>query len=306
MIGTLLLCMVVAAEPVTSVQWLMGSPLRVVVPAGTDRDLVAACFDDARALEDLLSTWRDDTPLERLNDAGAGRHRIVESLYEYLRRARADHRRTDGAFDPSVGTLRADDTAVLGMDRLGLERSDGEFFAIVPQEAYRIDSGGDGKGLAVDAMVDRLRAAGVDRALIDFGGSSWFGLGRPDEANAWRVELTAPDGATLATVDLRDRSLSVSSTVQVEQTGDGATERRFHLVDPRTRETVTVDRTVAVVAASATDAEVVSTAVAVDGWSRARVWIDRFDGIEVAVFEDGRLVVTSPSFAPAPGLPRPE
>lgn len=306
MIGALLLCAVAAAEPVTSVQWLMGSPLRVVVPAGTDRDLVAACFDDARALEALLSTWRDDTPLERLNDAGAGRHRIVEPLYDYLRRARADHRRTDGAFDPSVGTLRVDDTAVLGMDRLGLERSDGGFFALVPHEAYRIDSGGDGKGLAVDAVADRLRAAGVDRALIDFGGSSWFGLGRPGEADAWRVELTAPDGATLATVDLRDRSLSVSSTVQVDRTEDGTTERRFHLVDPRSRERVTVDRTVAVVATSATVAEVVSTAVAVDGWKRAQDWIDRFDAVEVAVFESGRVVVTSPSFSPAPGLPRPE
>lgn len=303
MTGALLLALIVAAEPVSSIQWLMGSPLRLVVPSGTEPGLVAACFDEARAYEDLLSTWRDGTPLQRLNESGAGRHRIPPALHGYLARVRDDHARTDGAFDPSVGTLRVEDgTAPIGMDRLALERSGDTTFALLPHDAYRVDPGGDGKGLAVDAMIARLREAGVSRALIDFGGSSWFGLGSPAGAGAWRVELAAPGGTRLATVSLRDRSLSVSSTVQVDHTEDGGTVRRFHLVDPRTRHPVTVERTVAVVATSATDAEVVSTAIAVDGWERARTWIDRFEGVEVAVFEDGRVVVTSPSFAPAPGL----
>ena len=291
--AALLALAVVAAQPAAheeSTQWIMGTALRVSTPDGAEARVVAAAFDAARALEDRLSTWRDDTPLARFNAAPAGPVDVDPSLRKYLERAREDHARTNGVFDPSVGTLRVDPGAPIGMDLLHFASSQ----VVRPHAAFAVDPGGDGKGLAVDDVSARLRAAGVESFVVDFGGSSWAVAG-PER----RVALRHGD-AIVGTIVVRDRALSISSTVQVDVGEDGQIERRHHLIDPRTRESVTVDRTVAVLAPTALEAEVVSTALAIDGPERAAAWLDRFDAIEIVVVEGDRISRAGPSFAPAP------
>src|SRR5205814_9747442 len=43
----------------------------------------------------------------------------------------------------------------------------------------RIDLDAIGKGYAVDRMAESLRGRGVQRALINAGGSTWYALGAP-------------------------------------------------------------------------------------------------------------------------------
>ena len=293
LVGFLVLA-AVTGQPSERTQWLMGSALRIAVPAGLPDSVYTAAFDDVRELEDLLSTWREDTPLQRLNRAAAGRHEIPLALHDYLLRARHDHERTHGVFDPSVGTLRSGASAPIGMRRLELEREGDRAFATKPHSDFAVDSGGDGKGLAVDAVVDRLRAAGVETAVVDFGGSSWFALGTAPDGSPWRVVLSTPEGEVLGNVALSDQALSVSSTFRVDVDSEGRAQRIAHLIDPRTRATVEADRTVAVIAPTATEAEVWSTAIAVAGWDEARAWVPAT--VAVAVFEDGEAVVVPPSF----------
>lgn len=275
-----------------STQWVMGSPLRIISPEPVAPDVANAAVAEAHALESLLSTWRDDTPLARFNAAPAGPDTVPDALRTYLERARRDHARTRGAFDPSVGTLRVDPDAPIGMHRLRFVGS-----AVVrPHAAFAVDPGGDGKGLAVDAIDAHLRDAGVTDFLVDFGGSSWIARGRGEDAAPWRVAL-AHGTTPIGTMILEDRALSVSSTVRFDRGPDGETTAVHHLVDPRTRTTVVADRTVAVLAATALEAEVVSTALAVDGIERAD-WLEVFDAVEVLVVEDGAVVVSGPSFRP--------
>ena len=197
-----------AGELHESTQWVMGSPLRIATARPIDPALAGAAVDTARGLEDLLSTWRDDTPLARFNRLPAGEHTVVPPLLDYLVRARRDHARTGGAFDPSVRTLRVDPEAALGMHRL---RVLGDR-VVRPHDAFAIDPGGDGKGLAVDAVDAHLRGAGIEDFLVDFGGSSWIARGRRDAETPWRVRLR--HGARdLGTVELAERALSISRTV---------------------------------------------------------------------------------------------
>lgn len=267
----LALALVLAAAPARSAeraQWLMGTELRIVVDAG-DLDPAAVdsllddCFDLARDTERVLSRWDPQAELARLNAAAGQQVQVSPALFAWLQRCVADARLTGGAFDPTVGTwiLNPGSEVPIGMDRLRLDPARRTVFL---PAGMALDSGGDGKGVAVDRIVERLRRD-VSSALVSFGGSSCFGLGPGPEGEGWPLAVVDVDGSWVGTVTLRDRALSVSQSMQVDQLGDGQTVRRAHIYDPATGELVREPRTSVVVAPSATVAEVLSTALVVRG-----------------------------------------
>lgn len=89
--------------------FLMGTTLRVEVAAPDRRAALAAiqqAFDTVAQLESVLSTWREDSEIGRLNRAVPGEPVTLSATLSLLL-AEASHwsRETDGAFDPGVGAL---------------------------------------------------------------------------------------------------------------------------------------------------------------------------------------------------------
>ena len=280
---------VLSEVPRERTQWLMGTALRLVVfegPADSARGgalerTLDRAFAEVQRWEALLSDYDPRSPLSRINAAAGSWVPVPAPLLEYLRRCQADWRRTDGVFDPTVGTWKS------GVDprvRIGWPRVQIEGDRVRLPAPLRLDPGGNGKGWAVDRVVQLLRTAGVRRALIDFGGSSWYGLGSPPAARAWTVAVTGPDGRALGTASFADAALSVSSSVQIDHEADGRETRRLHLFDPRTGRRVEEAVVVVVRSPSATDAEVLSTAIAVAGEAGA-AWLARYPGAEAVRIE---------------------
>ena len=135
----------------------------------------------------------------------------------------------------------------------------------------RLDFDGIAKGYAVDVCVDRLRAAGVSRALVSLGESSLYALGAPDGAAHWRLAVRGPDPETqVGWLGLRDAGASVSATFGSAGRRPGAVA---HIIDPRSGRPLEDDAVAVVVASSATDAEGWTKALLVwgpDGLARAR------------------------------------
>ncbi len=285
-----------AGAPATAqdTRWVMGTLLTVIVeaprPAAADSALQAA-LQEAQRLDALLSNYQPQSPLSRLN-AQAGAPAVVPAeLFAYLTRAREASVRTDGTFDITVGPLvdlhrsqaptaeaLAHALARVGVQHLRLAPPD---TAELTLKGMALDPGGDGKGAAVDAMVAVLRARGIDRAWIDFGRSSLYGLGAPAATSGWRVLLRGPRGETLGVVTLRDQSLSTSSALYRDESGGPP---HGHIVDPRSGKLVTAQRGAAVISPSATDADVLSTALIVGGGAGLR-WVERFAEAAAAIFE---------------------
>lgn len=269
-------------------RWLMGTEMRLVIGGAHDgaEDVAERCFALVADLEDSLSTWIPESPLSRIN-ARAGETVVVSDMIaDYLERCLEDHRRTEGAFDPSVGTWRGiGDPAQrprIGLDRVEVERTAEGNRVRLPFAGFALDSGGNGKGIAVDRVVEELRRSGVRSALVDFGGSSWYGLGAPPDGEAWIV--TVPGPGSVRDVRLRDRALSVSAT----HLDDADGSRRVHIFDPRTGAAIEVERVAIVTSPSAEDAEVLSTALVVDGQKGLRV-LERYDDAEGVVLEASEL-----------------
>jgi len=281
------------AEP-EALRWVMGTSLEITIRhddatvATAARD---ACFAEAQRLDNLLSPWLDYSPLSQLNaSAGEGPVRTDPELVLYLERARLDTERTHGVFDVTAGALvRAHRAGSAGGNAIAqaLAATGSHLVTITSPDQVELpagvvlDPGGDGKGVAVDAMVRILREHGITNAFVDFGHSTIYGLG--DDAGApWIFVITDPAGEPVGSVELRDRALSLSAALVSDEPGG---ELRGHIVDPRDGRLITEPLPAAALAPWATDAEVLSTALVVTGRT-GRFVLGRFDKAQAAVFDD--------------------
>jgi FAD:protein FMN transferase len=260
----------------------MGTVCAIAATAGpTDLMDVRRAIDAAKrevaACEQALSRFDARSDLSRLNDANGAwvvaDRRLVETLGLALR-ARAD---TDGLFDPTIlpalvaaGYDRSfellTDRAATPLDgwRAGalLEVDTNSMSARIERGAA-VDLGGIGKGYAATRALRAMRTTwpALTGALVDLGGD--IGVwGNPPEGGPWRIDITDPraDDRVAGTLELTDGGVATS----------GRDARRFgpggalhHLIDPATgTPAVAGPLSVTVVAASAAEAEVHATALA--------------------------------------------
>ena len=294
------------AATAREIRWVMGTALEIaVIDADSARAAAAlgAAFDEAQRLDRLLSNYRPESELSRLNAAAGRAVPVSAELHAYLRRARHDRERTGGAFDITVGPLvdllRRGDPSPLDVARAqALVGSKLLVFpdscsAMLSKEGMALDPGGDGKGYAVDAMVRVLRAHGIARAWIDFGRSSLYGLGAPEDREAWTAALPTFEGDALLTIALRDCGLSVSAALVPED--EQGTKLRAHIVDPRSGVAIRERRIAVAISPSATDAEVLTKAMVLDGEEGFR-YLENFLGAEAAVYQADGTSASSSGF----------
>ncbi len=242
---------------------------------------IVAAFDEIARLERVMSSWRGDSELSRFNaTAATAPFACSPDLFAALDSSRAFASLTAGAFDPTIEAFnRAWDAR--GAGRVPSER---ELTAarvrvgwrnVVLDRAARtarfavegtgVDLGGVGKGLALDRAAEVLRAAGVGRALLNFGGEI-------QALGSWEVLLADPRDRVrpLLSLDLAGGALSTSS--QSERGVDVKGRHYGHILDPRTGRPVAWAGSVSVAAASGTRADALSTALLVMGRERARAF----------------------------------
>jgi thiamine biosynthesis lipoprotein len=241
-------------------------------------------LDAVDAIEKALTVFRDSSELAQVNrGASSGPVRVSPGLLALLGRCQALHAATGGAFDPTSTPLSREwgflaregrqpspeeieaSRARVGMERVVLdpERLTVAFTA----PGVELNMGSIGKGWALDRIQAGLRAAGVGRALVSAGGSSFLGWG----GDPWPVALS-PGGARRADLWLHQASLGTSGVGEQHFEVDG---RRFgHVIDPRTGRPAEGVLSASVLTDDATTADALATALLVGGPALARAWCD--------------------------------
>jgi thiamine biosynthesis lipoprotein len=272
--------------------------------------LIERCFAEAARLEMIFTTWREDGELARLNArAGQGPQKASPELIWILRDAKGFTRETNGVFDVTVAPLIA---LWREAERRGAAPNDAEIAvarAAVGAERIRIDAkrgttaldagmsvdlGGLAKGWALDRLGEFLQADGVDRALLNFGGSSLLALGAPIDDVYWRVAVNG--GAVLL---LRNESASVSSSLS--QFFEIAGRRYGHIVDPRTGRPIQHQQLAVVVAAAGSLAEAWSKALVILPTAEGVALAEHRDALEAGVYAEGVEPVQTSGLNDDPG-----
>jgi thiamine biosynthesis lipoprotein len=272
---------------------------------GPDANLVAAAvndaFDEVDRIDRLMSHYKPDSPLSRLNREAASQAVVVDQeLFDFIADAMRYTRQSDGAFDITVGPLMktwgffggeghmpsdADlDEARRHVGATHVTLNAAARTIRFDQPGVELDLGGIAKGYAVDRAVGLLRARGVAAALISAGGSTIYGLGAPPDSGAWEVAIQDPVDArrTARTVRLKNRALSVAGSSEKAFEVDGV--RYSHIMDPRTGRPVQGVLSVAVLAPSGTMGDALDDALFVLGPSRHRTRDSAWPGVEAMFF----------------------
>lgn len=225
--------------------------------------ITARCLAEIDRLENILSLYRADSALSRLNRAGALDAPPFE-LLECLSLAGSVHRGSGGLFDPTVQPLwalwaeaavagrrptEAERQAVLTRTGWGRMRLSPERIEMAPGMALTLN--GIGQGYVADRIALLLEAEGLDNILIDTGELRALGP-RPD-GTPWPARLA--EGGEVA---LASRALATSAP---RGTSFDAAGQDGHILDPRSGAPAqTVWRAVSVSAPSAALADAVATA----------------------------------------------
>jgi len=248
----------------------LGADARIVL-AHTDRTaaermLVLIC-DEIERLENVFSLYRPRSAVSTLNRTGLLRAAPLE-LVELTRRALAIASATDGAFDITVqplwdlyadffrrhpsDTAGPDEAAVAAARKHvgpGLVRIEGTDIRLAP--GTRLTFNGIAQGYITDRVTALLRRHGWRDVLIDIG--EYRALGTHPDGRPWRIGL--PDGTETL---LSDAALATSEWAATRFT---STAPHHHLFDPRTGFCAPGFSSLSIVAASATDADALSTAL---------------------------------------------
>jgi thiamine biosynthesis lipoprotein len=289
----------------------MGMPVRLVLYATGElqgRAAARAAFDRIAALENVMSDYRPDSEVRRLEmHPGEWIHASAD-LFAVMIRAVEIAQASDGAFDPTIGPLVAiwrearrskqlPDPGLLerARARVGwrLLSFDARAQAIrLGTSGMRLDLGGIAKGYILQEALGTLRAHGVSRALLEAGGDVVVGQAPPGR-RGWHIEVPLDDAEFMARASaLTNAALSTSGPtaqfVEIEGT------RYSHVVDPRTGLGLTNGFTAHVIAGDAATADALATALTILGAGARGTFLARFPGV----------VANSSRFQKVPEVPR--
>lgn len=269
--------------------------------AQTLRQAVDTAFNEVDRIDRLMSHYKPDSPLSRLNrEAAKAPVKTDPELFDFLAECLRYSRQSDGAFDITVGPLmkawgffRGEGRMPSNQELAQARRNVGFQHVILDEKArtvffdlpgVELDLGGIAKGYAVDRAVALLKQGGINSALVSAGGSTIYGLGTPPNETGWEVKLQdpiAPDKTAL-TVRLKNQALSVSGSY--EKFFELGGRRYSHIMDPRSGRPVEGVLSVAVVTGSGTAGDALDNVFYVQGVEWSRKALSAFPVSEVIFF----------------------
>ncbi|MBO9716624.1 MAG: FAD:protein FMN transferase [Pseudoxanthomonas sp.] len=271
----------------------MGTRWSVRLSARPGADLHALHVTIQQALDQVvaqMSTWDPGSDISRYRNAPAGSWlRLPREFACVLDCAIEVARRSDGAFDPTLGplvdlwgfgsagtprrvpALDAIDDARARSGWSRLQRRDGGRELLQPG-GLQLDLSAIAKGFGADLVATHLRGRGIEAALVEVGGEI-RGYGRKADGEPWRVlvESAAEEDASVDELPPRvlcldDAAVATSGDRWHRFEQDG--RRYAHTIDPRTGVPVSdAAASVTVVAADAMHADAWATALTVMGAS---------------------------------------
>lgn len=272
---------------------------------------IDAAIAEMRRLEAILSEWKDDSDVGRVNLHAGEWVPVGPETLDVVDKALWTARASQGTFDITfqvMGELwkfgsaqdqnpkppaRADverQRKLIDYRKVELDRA-GQRLRIA--KGRKIGLGGIAKGYIVDRAAAVLREAGLASFLVQAGGDL-YGAGRKPDGSPWVSGIQdprGPQGSFFATLELTDHAFSTAGDYARSYVVD---QKRFHhIIDPRTGYPATESRSVTVWANDATTADMIDDAVFILGPERGLALAESIEGVGVLIVDAKNKVWTS-------------
>ena len=263
-------------------------------------------FQEAARIDRLMSTYRDESEISKINrDAAQGEVVAGDELFGLIRRSLDISVLTRGAFDityDSVGqhydfrSRQRPDVETVEVEREHIDYQLVKLDQVTStvrflEQGVRINLGGIAKGYVVERGIDILRRRGIQNAIVTAGGDSRLlgdRRGRP-----WMVGIRDPrkDGEVAISVPLVDEAISTSG--DYERYFEEGGVRYHHIIRPSTGEPANGVHSATVFGPDAVITDALSTSVFVMGVERGLTLIGSLPDYESIVIDDGGKVFYS-------------
>ena len=263
--------------------------------------------DEFDRLEAIWSDYKGNSDISRLNRA-AGESLQVSSDATLIVKSSCDYsRKTAGCFDATVGPLvdlwaigsgkafKIPDAksieeaqSLCGWEKVEIANNGAVKLGV---KGMRFDPGGVGKGLAVDLSSELLLKSGFENHMVNLGGNIRC-FGSSNRGAGWRIGVRDPfDQSKLLGALTLTEGMAVATSGNYEKYVEHDGKRYTHIIDPRTGRPVMGMASVTVVASSAADADVLSTALFVAGIEEGTEILKSFPGAQAIFVTDTQPVV---------------
>jgi thiamine biosynthesis lipoprotein len=283
---------------------VMGTIAHIVAVAPNTKtaDLcVASAFNELVAVDKLMSDYDPDSQLSQVNQKASEQAVTVsDSLFEVLTFAIEYSKKTDGAFDITIGPVidlwrqagkderkPTDNELAAARAKVGFEK-----LLLNPEkktvkftiEGMRLDLGGIAKGYAIDKAVQAMQSKGALGGMVDVGGDiRCFGLRSKDD-NTWLIGLQDPrQEDILLKLRLTDNAVATSGDYRRFVIIEG--QRLSHIYNPSTSISANELSSASIIAPTAMQADVLATAVSVMGKEKGIQFVESTENVEAILIE---------------------
>ncbi len=275
------------------------------------RAAIASAVAEIRRLEGVLSEWKPETEISRVNARAGEWVEIGPEATEVIERGLWAGKLSSGSFDITFqamsqvwkfGSAQEDPPKLPSsaeVERLR-KRVDYRRVELDPKghrvrigKDQQIGLGGIAKGYIVDRAAAALKAAGVTSFLAQAGGDL-YGSGRKPDGKPWVSGIRDPrggEGDYFAVIELTDHAFSTAGDYARQYVVDG--KRYHHIIDPKTGYPATASRSVTVWAPDATTADAVDDAVFILGPERGLKLVESLDGVGAVIVDEHNRVLIS-------------
>jgi thiamine biosynthesis lipoprotein len=197
-------------------------------------------------INQIFSTWQEDSELSKLNHANVGSWVSVSGeLHKILKTSKELYYQTEGYFDPGIGRLidlwgfgaKGGRTEVPQREEISnaFALSSIKYLIIEPGRVKKtkdihINLSAIAKGYAVDEIARIIKESGVTNFLVEIGGEV-FASGT-NNGDHWIVGIERPDNKTPIGLELVDASIATSGNYRNFFIWEGA--KYMHIFNPTT------------------------------------------------------------------------
>ncbi len=279
--------------------------------SSTAQNLLTEVFQEMERIDRMMDNYSPTSEITSINSmAGKERVSISPEMGQVLRRSQYFAGLSGGAFDITIGFIKelwrfdspnpavplsgqlAAALTLVGYQNIQLDA--GRVRLLEPK--MKLDLGGVAKGYAVDCAVEFLKERGAKSALVDAGGDVRL-YGKKPSGGDWQIAIRHPrEKEKLIRVGkVGLPAVATSGDYERFFTKDG--KRYHHILNPHTGYPARGCVSVTVWTRTATDADILATAVFVMGPEKGMELVERLDEVEALIFfeKEGKLeYVVSP------------
>ena len=295
-------------ERATSTRLAMGTTVAIIIlhePDIDDEKIMNDAFDEIKRLSNIMSHYREDSEVSRLNREG-----ILENadpqLLEVVERALEYNKLTKGTFDITIlpvielfrdrfkeNKIPRDKEIKEVLELVGSDKLEVSGRSIkLKKKGMKITLDGLAKGYIVDMASKVLLENGIKNYLINAGGDIKT-AGLREDGKPWKVAIQDPAKKNdhLDVIELTDSSVATSGNY--ENYFDA--EKIFHhIANPKTGFSPVLNSSASIIAPTAIEADALATSLMVMTPDYGIPFINSLAGREVLIItREGKLIKSS-------------